>query len=205
MHLKDRFLQLCLLFDKDHECISRLWNEIETKYTEKGRYYHNLLHLDNMFQELEAVRDRISRFTLLSFAVFYHDIIYDATSKSNEEKSAVTAEKRLSELGLSHEEIKIVSDQILATKSHQKSENMDINYLLDADLSVLGKDRETYLVYTQMIRKEYSIYPDFLYKPGRKKVLRHFLELENIFKTEYFRDQYETQAKENIETELRLL
>ncbi len=82
---------------------------------------------------------------------------------------------------------------------------MDINYLLDADLSVLGKDRETYLVYTQMIRKEYSIYPDFLYKPGRKKVLRHFLELENIFKTEYFRDQYETQAKENIETELRLL
>ncbi|AYZ11093.1 hypothetical protein EGY05_03770 [Chryseobacterium arthrosphaerae] len=205
MHLKDRFLRLCLPFDKNHERISRLWNEIETKYTEKGRYYHNLLHLDNMFQELEAVKDRISRFTLLSFAVFYHDIIYDVTSKSNEEKSAVTAEKRLSELGLSHEEIKIVSDQILATKSHQKSENMDINYLLDADLSVLGKDRETYLVYTQMIRKEYSIYPDFLYKPGRKKVLRHFLELENIFKTEYFRDQYETQAKENIETELRLL
>ncbi|MGG7439094.1 HD domain-containing protein [Chryseobacterium arthrosphaerae] len=205
MHLKDRFLRHCLPFDKDHERISRLWNEIETKYTEKGRYYHNLLHLDNMFLELEAVKDRISRFTLLSFAVFYHDIIYDATSKSNEEKSAVTAEKRLSELGLSHEEIMTVSDQILATKSHQKSENMDINYLLDADLSVLGKDRETYLVYTQMIRKEYSIYPDFLYKPGRKKVLRHFLELENIFKTEYFRDQYETQAKENIETELRLL
>ncbi|WP_241331390.1 HD domain-containing protein [Chryseobacterium arthrosphaerae] len=205
MHLKDRFLRICLPFDKDHERISRFWNEIETKYTEKGRYYHNLLHLDNMFQELEAVKDRISRFTLLSFAVFYHDIIYDATSKSNEEKSAVTAEKRLAELGLSYEEIMIVSDQILATKSHQKSENMDINYLLDADLSVLGKDRETYLVYTQMIRKEYSIYPDFLYKPGRKKVLRHFLELENIFKTEYFRDQYETQAKENIETELRLL
>ncbi|MGG7550635.1 HD domain-containing protein [Chryseobacterium arthrosphaerae] len=205
MHLKDRFLRLCLPFHKDHERISRLWNEIETKYTEKGRYYHNLLHLDNMFQELEAVKDRISHFTLLSFAVFYHDIIYDATSQSNEEKSAVTAEKRLAELGLSYEEIMIVSDQILATKSHQKSENTDINYLLDADLSVLGKDRETYLVYTQMIRKEYSIYPDFLYKPGRKKVLRHFLELENIFKTEYFRDQYETQAKENIERELRVL
>lgn len=205
MYLKDRFLRLCLPFHEDDELISCLWNEIETKYTEKGRYYHTLLHPDNMFQELEAVKDCISHFTLLSFAVFYHDIIYDATSQSNEERSAVTAEKRLSELGLSREEIKIVSDQILATKSHQKSENMDVNYLLDADLSVLGKDRETYLVYTQMIRKEYSIYPDFLYKPGRKKVLRHFLELENIFKTEYFRDQYETQAKENIETELRLL
>ncbi|MGN7865887.1 HD domain-containing protein [Chryseobacterium sp.] len=205
MHLKDQFTQICLPLHKDDELINGLWNEIETKYTEKGRYYHNLLHLDNMFQELEAVKDRISRFTLVAFAVFYHDVIYDATSKSNEEKSALTAQKRLAELGLPQEEIKIVSDQILATKSHQESENMDINYLLDADLSVLGKDRETYLVYTQMIRKEYSIYPDFLYKPGRKKVLKHFLELENIFKTEYFRHQYETQAKENIETELRLL
>lgn len=205
MHLKDQFTQICLPLHKDDELINGLWNEIETKYTEKGRYYHNLLHLDNMFQELEAVKDRISRFTPVAFAVFYHDVIYDATSKSNEEKSALTAQKRLAELGLPQEEIKIVSDQILATKSHQESENMDINYLLDADLSVLGKDRETYLVYTQMIRKEYSIYPDFLYKPGRKKVLKHFLELENIFKTEYFRHQYETQAKENIETELRLL
>jgi predicted metal-dependent HD superfamily phosphohydrolase len=40
---------------------------------------------------------------------------------------------------------------------------------LDADLSILGKDLDTYLAYTKMIRKEYSIYPDFLYKPGRKK------------------------------------
>ncbi len=59
---------------------------------------------------------------------------------------------------------------------------MDINYLLDADLSVLGKDRETYLVYTQMIRKEYSIYPDFLYKPGRKKFLNIFWSLRTSLK-----------------------
>ncbi len=94
MHLKDQFTQICLPLHKDDELISGLWNEIETKYTEKGRYYHNLLHLDNMFQELEAVKDRISRFTLVAFAVFYHDVIYDATSKSMK-KSALTAQKDL--------------------------------------------------------------------------------------------------------------
>lgn len=79
------------------------------------------------------------------------------------------------------------------------------NYLLDVDLSVLGKDTQTYLGYTKQIRKEYSIYPDFLYNLGRKKVLQHFLELENIFKTEDFRDKYESQARKNIEFEISIL
>ncbi|RQO42504.1 hypothetical protein DBR39_01100 [Chryseobacterium sp. KBW03] len=205
MHLKNQFEQLCSPFTKDQQLMNDLWNEIETRYSEKGRHYHNLLHLENMFRELEEVKGKLSDFTVISFSVFYHDIIYDATSKSNEEKSAVTAEKRLTELHINKDKISIISEQILATKAHQRSDHEDTNYLLDADLSVLGKDFKTYLEYTQNIRKEYSIYPDFLYKPGRKKVLKHFLQLESIFKTDYFKDKYEAQAKENIAAELRLL
>ncbi|MDR4891146.1 MULTISPECIES: HD domain-containing protein [unclassified Chryseobacterium] len=205
MNLNQQFEQLCSSLTNDLQLINSLWKEIETRYSEKGRYYHNLFHLENMFQELEAVKANISDFTAVSFSVFYHDIIYDATSKSNEEKSAVKAEKRLSELHVNKDKISIISEQILATKSHQQSNHADTNYLLDADLSVLGKDFKTYMEYTQNIRREYSIYPDFLYQPGRKKVLKHFLELESIFKTEYFKEKYETQAKENIAAELRLL
>ncbi|MBB6329205.1 putative metal-dependent HD superfamily phosphohydrolase [Chryseobacterium sediminis] len=205
MNLKNQFEQLCSSFTNDHQLTNSLWKEIETKYSEKGRHYHNLLHLENMFSELGAVKSNISDFTAISFSVFYHDIIYDATSKINEEKSVAKAEKRLAELHLDKNKISMISEQILATKSHQKSNHRDTNYLLDADLSVLGKDFKTYLEYTQNIRKEYSIYPDFLYKPGRKKVLKHFLELESIFKTDYFKEKYEAQAKENIVEELRLL
>jgi predicted metal-dependent HD superfamily phosphohydrolase len=205
MNLKNQFDQLCSLFTEDEQLINSLWKEIETKYSEKGRHYHNLLHLENMFNELEMVKSNISDFTAISFSVFYHDIIYDATSKTNEEKSAAKAEKRLAELYLDKNKISIIAEQILATKSHQRSDHEDTNYLLDADLSVLGKDFKTYLKYTQNIRKEYSIYPDFLYKPGRKKVLKHFLEFESIFKTDYFKQKYEAQAKENIAEELQLL
>ncbi|WP_223600531.1 hypothetical protein [Chryseobacterium sp. GVT01B] len=205
MNLKNQFDKLCSLFTEDEQLINNLWKEIETKYSEKGRHYHNLLHLENMFSELEAVKSNISDFTAISFSVFYHDVIYDATSKINEEKSAAKAEKRLAELHLDKNNISIISEQILATKSHLKSDHEDTNYLLDADLSVLGKDFKTYLEYTKNIRKEYSIYPDFLYKPGRKKVLKHFLELESIFKTDHFKEKYEAQAKENIAEELQLL
>lgn len=205
MDLKIIFEQLCLSYTEDKALISLLWQEIEKQYSEKGRHYHNLLHLENMILELENVKDRISDFDEVLFSVFYHDVIYDASSKSNEEKSAAYAIPRLQKLKVSPDSVSKIQDQITATKAHQKADDNDTNYLLDADLSVLGKDLETYLDYSRRIRKEYSIYPDLLYKPGRKKVLKHFLELDGIFKTEEFRAQYETQAIKNIKAELQLL
>lgn len=202
MDLKEKFVQNGLKFSENRDLIENLWLKIEKKHSEKGRFYHNLDHLKNMFLELEAVKEQIFNYTAITFSVFYHDIIYDTTSRSNEEKSAEFAVSRLEELNIDQATIKEVFEQIMATKTHQISDHNDTNYLLDADLSILGKDPETYIDYTQKIRKEYSFYPDLLYKPGRKKVLRHFLELESIFKTDYFKSKYEKQAKENLQSEL---
>ena len=52
--------------------------------------------------------------------------------------------------------------------------------------------------YFKNVRKEYIFYPNFVYKNGRKKVIQHFLAMNPIFKTEYFYDKYEFQAKENL-------
>jgi len=205
MDLKERFAQNCSPFTQDHNLIEKLWQEIEKKYAEKSRHYHNLEHLGHMFRELDAVKEDISNFTNISFSVFYHDIVYDASSKKNEEKSADLAQSRLQLLSLNIDDISEIHQQILATKSHQKSEKEDTNLLLDADLSVLGKDAATYTDYTKKIRKEYAVYPDFLYNPGRKKILQHFLQWESIFKTEVFKAKYETKARENIVSEIERL
>lgn len=205
MNLRERFTKGCLQFADDHRLIEDLWAELEKKYTEKGRHYHNLAHLESMFAELDTVKDKIADFSTVSFSVFYHDAVYDATSKKNEEKSAEMAVLRLDKLGLSQIVLQKVSGQILTTKAHHESGDRDTDYLLDADLSVLGKSHETYMEYTKKIRKEYSIYPDFMYKPGRKKVLQHFLELKSIFKTNEFRDRYESTARENMRGEIESL
>ncbi len=203
MTLKERFRQNCLLFTRETDTIEKLWFEIEKRYTEKSRHYHNFVHLESMFAELDSVTSRIENMNNLSFSVFYHDVIYDASSKNNEEKSAAFAVSQLAKINISSGAADKITRQIMATKSHQQSDDPDTNYLLDADLSILGKDPETYFEYTRKIRKEYSVYPDLLYKPGRKKVLKHFLDLEYIFKTEYFREKYELQARENIEVEIK--
>ncbi|WP_312174083.1 hypothetical protein [Chryseobacterium sp.] len=202
MQLRERFLQNSLLYTQDLHRIEGFWTEIEKRYTEKGRHYHNFNHLENMFSELDKVKDDIENYHIISFSVFYHDVIYDASSKSNEEKSARFSEKHLQQIGAEAGFIEKISQQIMATKFHQKSGDNDTDYLVDADLSVLGQEPENYKAYTQKIRKEYSVYPDFLYNPGRKKVLRHFLEPESIFKTEYFRAKYERQARKNILSEI---
>jgi predicted metal-dependent HD superfamily phosphohydrolase len=40
-----------------------------------------------MFSELDAVKDKLKIIPIFR-SCFYHDVIYDASSKSNEEKSA---------------------------------------------------------------------------------------------------------------------
>ena len=61
-----------------------------------------------------------------------------------------------------------------------------------------------YSKYYQNVRKEYSIYPEILYKLGRKKVLKHFLAMEKIFKTDYFYQKFEKNARMNLQREFDL-
>ncbi len=56
MSLKEKFVQLCLQFSQDEILIENRWLEIEEKYSEKRRYYHNLTHLENMFSEVELIK-----------------------------------------------------------------------------------------------------------------------------------------------------
>ncbi len=185
--------------------IPKLWTEIKTCYSSPGRHYHNLAHLDNMIGQLFPVKSHLEDWLVIILSIAYHDIIYNTIRQDNEEQSAALARKRLLQLGLSTSRVEKSATQILATKGHRLAIDDDTNYFIDADLSILGADMHSYTRYTEQIRKEYRCYPDFLYNPGRKKVLTRFLEMKQIFKTLYFREKYEEQARINISHELKTL
>ena len=119
-------------------------------------------------------------------------------------KSADHARRVLSGL-VPDERLGILHEMIMATKKHGVCSNPDANYFTDADLSILGTSRDVYLNYTKQIRKEYKLFPDIIYKEGRRKVIQHFLKKDTIFKTPFFSGRYETQANENLRAELKLL
>lgn len=203
--LKETFIQLLKNYTDNDRLTNELWTEIEKHYSDKKRHYHTLQHLDNLLTQLTEIKDKIQNWDTLLFTLYYHDIIYNATKSDNEEKSAELAEKRLKQISVSNDKIEFCKRQILATKSHLKSTDSDTNYFTDADLSVLGQDWKIYSSYFKNVRKEYSIYPNFVYNPGRKKVLNHFLAMDRIFKTDFFYNKFERQAKQNLQKEIELL
>lgn len=203
--LTDTFLQLINKYSNDTELATNLWLEIFTKYSEPKRQYHTIDHLEAMIEDLKEVKHNIVDWDTMLFAVFYHDIIYKASSSTNEADSAKLAMQKLSEIGFPAEKIAKCANMIVATKSHERSEDSDTNYLIDADLAILGRSQYDYQKYTEQIREEYSIYPDFMYTSGRKKALHHFLQMDAIYKTDHFFKKYENQARVNIANELEEL
>ena len=202
MDLRQIFIQLVNTYTSDESIPISMWSELEKKYSSRKRYYHTLSHLEVLLDQLGGCKQFIADWDTLLFSVFYHDIVYNVLKSNNEERSADLAVKRLSATEFPGDRINICKEQILATKNHLFSNNEDTNLFTDADLSVLGQPPGAYEQYCGQIRKEYSIFPDLVYKPGRKKVLIHFLNMEKIFKTSIFYDKYELRARKNLESEL---
>lgn len=200
--LKEQFIQLLSSYTSDPGKVETLWSEIEKNYSGKKRFYHTLEHLENMLNQLNEVKAHIKDWDAVLFALYYHDAVYDGLRSDNEEKSALLAEERMRTLQVPASIIENCKNHILATKKHTIGADSDTDYFTDADLAILGQDWARYEKYYKNVRKEYSIYPDLVYKPGRKKVLQHFLGMEKIFKTPYFSKKFESQASLNLQAEL---
>lgn len=203
MNLKEKYTELLANIGFSANDIQKNWLNLEKAYSGKSRHYHNLTHIKDMLLSFETYRDKLDKPNEILFSIFYHDYIYKSSKKDNELKSAEFALSILPE-NISFDR-QLVFDAICATQQHQHNIIEDINWLIDFDLKILARDWEDYKIYFEQIRKEYSIYPDFLYKPGRAKALKHFLENEFIFRTEEFRNLYEEKARMNIEREILLL
>lgn len=156
-----------------------------------------------MYQKLTQVKNSFPDWNIAIVALFYHDLVYNIGRKDNEEKSALRAEAVLQNLGVDPEKVYLCQEMILATKAHHPHATEPINFFTDADLAILGAPAEVYEQYIANIRKEYSLYPGFLYNPGRKKVVTHFLNMSRIFKTDFFFQELEEQARINLAGELK--
>ncbi|WP_299550746.1 hypothetical protein [Seonamhaeicola sp.] len=205
--LKNEWSQLVSKYSAQQTIADELWHEIKAQYTKKNRYYHNLSHINTLLVQAKKLKETIVNYDNLLFAIWYHDIIYNSKKQDNEEKSAVFAKKRLKSLEIDEKMAHLIQKLILSTKNHQiiLGENDDNAYFLDMDMSILGAEWPTYLKYLKSIRKEYAIFPNFMYKKGRKKALNHFLDRKTIFFTKPFQAKFESQARENINREIDLL
>ncbi|CAA6821030.1 MAG: Unknown protein [uncultured Sulfurovum sp.] len=189
--LKNKFKTLCQNFTYNVNIIEVLWEEIEKSHNNQDRYYHTLTHLAYIYNVLPKPNK------VMEFAIFYHDIIYNPLSNDNEMQSAILCSKRLKLLKVPNKTIDAIHQLIIETKTHEPTSEQNALFL-DADLAILGTKTQTYTQYCQNVRQEYAMYNNTTYIIGRQKVLKHFLAKDKIYKSKYFHDKYEKQARENI-------
>ena len=183
------------------------WLALLTRhYSAPGRHYHNLHHVAEVLRLLGHFESEAADYDALRLAAWFHDAVYDTRGNTNEEESAALAERALDELGVPAVKVDLVRRLILATKRHEvEGDQPDLGLFLDADLSILGTDEETYLAYGEAIRQEYAWVPEAAYREGRRKVLTNFLRRERLYYTEALAERFEAQARRNLSDEVRRL
>uniref|UniRef100_A0A6U6CET0 Uncharacterized protein n=1 Tax=Odontella aurita TaxID=265563 RepID=A0A6U6CET0_9STRA len=218
---------------KSCRAISDKWFQIIVeKYSEPGRAYHTLVHLEEIFSYLDiilpaAIAERSEQssiasintkevYAAVSLAVFFHDAVYDAKSSTNEEDSAALyREFQIGKDGVAYHskmELKnigsLIVHYILATKSHfvQLSDREDPVLLafLDADMSVLAKCHEAYDAYAGCIRYEYQHVPREVYCKKRAEILEGFASKDDLFFGKRMKE-LEMKARINLTREVELL
>jgi predicted metal-dependent HD superfamily phosphohydrolase len=176
--------------------------ELVAAYTATGRHYHNLTHIEDCLAILARV-DNLSALDreILFEAIWWHDVVYDATRSDNEELSA-----RLAEPHVREDIRREVGRLIRLTKTHDVQPDDRLGaILISIDLSILGAEPARYDAYAAAIRQEFIHVPEADYRAGRAKVLSQFAARPVIFPDAAFAARYDRQARENLARELAAL
>ena len=181
-----------------------IFDDLQARYTEAHRAYHNLEHIRECLDHFDAARHLTARSIEIELAVWFHDAIYDLQRHDNEERSAQLAEETLQAVGSAPEMTRHVGDLIRLT-THTHAPVGDGALLCDIDLAILGASPERFARYDADIRHEYQWVPEEVYRRERARVLGRFLERSRIYATPFFYGQLERPARANITARLSTL
>ena len=180
-------------------------NYLFAQYSGSDRHYHNVQHVVAMLDGFAVLKTKFEQPIAAELAIFFHDVIYDASCHDNEEQSA---RKMREMLGGSVAEAMIDAAvfSIEATKKHAATSNPDTNLLLDLDMAVLGQTWAGYELYAKGVMQEYlPVYGEEGYRQGRSKLfLEPMIAQGKLFLTKEF-EHFNEPAIRNMQREAEIL
>ena len=185
-----------------------IFNDFMDAYDTAERGYHGLDHIESMLNDFDKVQksglsEQVRNPDAFRYSVFMHDFRNGTPNDVAESVDyAINSAKNLRTADSEY-----VRKLISATdySRHPEITSFDEALMQDLDLAVLGRKPEEYQKYSKAVRQEYGQFDDSVYNPERIKVLKGFLDKENIYNTDFFRDNFEKTARENIQSEIQSL
>lgn len=175
--------------------------ELERRWAEPHRRYHDREHLAEVLAALDVLADAGETFDAEAVitAAWFHDAVYDPRGQDNEERSAQLAAELLGDDPATTEVVRLV----LATRTHEiGAGDRNAAALCDADLAVLGSEPGRYRDYAAAVRQEYAHVPDPDFRTARAGILEEFLRRPRIYVTTTGYRQWEHRARANIDGEI---
>ncbi|MFC3078375.1 phosphohydrolase [Phenylobacterium terrae] len=180
---------------------------LEAAYAEPHRRYHTRAHIEACLKLLDEVQGlSADARRLLTWAIWWHDAVYDPKASDNEARSAELAEADLAAMDVSPADRAEVARLIRLTAGHAVEPGDRLGaVLVSVDLAILGAPPADYDAYARAVRQEYAHVPDALWRSGRSRVLQRFLDAPVIFPDPGLGARFEVQARENLARELATL
>jgi predicted metal-dependent HD superfamily phosphohydrolase len=205
--LRARWEAVLRPFITDKKLIEALFADLVKRYTEDGRTYHNLRHIQNVLNIVDDLKELVQDETAVQLAAWFHDVVYEmqppAAGPTNEERSADYAAQVLQPLSIPESTIALIKQLIQSTQlGYPVPDDSNFHVLLDADLAILAADCDEYNRYAWAIRQEFAFVPEAEYRIGRRQVLTSLLERDRIFMTEPMYNRHEQAARCNIQREI---
>lgn len=153
--------------------ISVTIQEIEARWTEKHRYYHDITHLEQLLTDIRNLDVSKRLYQKLVLIALFHDIIYVPGNTDNELRSADFFMSRCRQINPDIEEIRIA---IIDTKEHSNSNQLSFMFN-KLDMKIFEADWYDLIRWEKGIQKEYlQKYSKQQYKHGRISFLRSIIK-----------------------------
>ncbi|MCB1739948.1 MAG: hypothetical protein KDK91_06240 [Gammaproteobacteria bacterium] len=167
------------------------------RYEEPERRYHTPAHLEHCLSQFDLVRERLEDTDAVELAIWFHDAIYVAGAKDNEQLSADYFE-RCARGQMPEWLIQRVVELILITQHRAPPVTADQCYLIDIDLSSFGLPWKAFLRDSIAVREELVDVPDKEFFPVQRLFLESLLARDRFCFTEFFHRRHEKRARDNI-------
>ena len=171
---------------------------LEDAYREPQRFYHTMQHIDHCLEMFDDCRALLTQPDAVELTIWFHDAIFVPGNGDNEARSAVLYQE-LAQDAHSEEYRRVVPRMVLATLHNGDTlDDEDTRYLVDIDLSSFGLPWDEFLRDSQNLRRENRQTDDETYYRSQCGFQRGLLAREQFFLTEFFRQRFETRARENL-------
>lgn len=171
------------------------------KNVDKSYVYHNLTHtkavVDSTKEIIEGMEIEEKPGQQLIIAAWFHDTGYAKGVENHEEESVRIATEFLTQHNISDEDVKVITELILATKMGNKPNNLLEEVICDADCGHIGS--KNFQALTELLRKEIELTQGESISEGEwLKENINFLSKQHKFYTTYAAKNWQKRKGKNL-------